>query len=203
MLLLIRTRTGVAVANPNNKATAIALVFIGVFFTGWNECIAITTITVALKDQNDIGAAGGVAGGIRMGISAILSAVYTTILNSRLEETIPTQMPPALVSAGLPASSVTDFITALTSGSATALASVEGITPGIIAAGEMAYKVASSDAYRTVFLSTIAINGIGIVLTFFVPNPDLEGAEMRDVTSPLHGSALKDVGKEKEMEDEV
>ena len=163
----------VAVATPYNKVTACVLVALGLFATGWNECLAIATITIALKDQQDIGSAGGVAGGLRMGISAVLSAVYSAILSSRLTETIPNQVPAALVGAGLPAASVTDFLTALTSGSATAMQTVRGISPSIINAGVAAYKEASSDAYRTVFLSTIAINGIGIILTFFVPNPDL------------------------------
>ena len=105
----------------------------------------------------DIGSAGGVAGGMRMGISAVLSAVYTAILSSRLTETIPNQVPAALIQAGLPASSVADFLTALTSGSAQAMEAIRGISPSIIAAGTAAYKEASSDAYRTVFLSTIAI----------------------------------------------
>lgn len=102
-------------------------------------------------------AAGGVAGGMRMGISAILSAVYTAILSSRLAETIPAQVPSALVQAGLPKSSVTGFLTAVTSGSAKAMEAVQGISPAIITAGTAAYKEASSSAYRTVFLSTIAI----------------------------------------------
>ncbi len=166
-----------------------------------NETLAIATITVTLKDQKDIGSAGGVAGGMRMGISAILSAVYTAILSTRLAETIPAQMPPALVNAGLPASSVADFITAFTSGSTTALKGVNGITGAIIAAGATAYKEASSDAYRTVFLSTIAINGLGIILTFFVPDPDLNTPAMSDVSAPLHGKGMGPSLEEKKLGD--
>lgn len=137
-----------------------------------------------------------------MGISAVLSAVYSAILSTRLSETIPNQVPSALVNAGLPASSVADFLTALTSGSATALEAVKGISPSIIAAGSAAYKVASSDGYRTVFLSTIAINGIGIILTFFVPNPDLDAPEMNNVSAPIHkAAAAVKSDKEKEIEE--
>ncbi len=144
------TGPGVAVATPYNKATASILVFLGLFATGWNETLAIATITVSLKNQQDIGSAGGVAGGMRMGISAILSAVYSAILSSRLAETIPRQVPAALVDAGLPKTSVEGFIAALTSG--VGMDSVKGVTSAIIAAGSAAYKEASSDAYRTVFL---------------------------------------------------
>lgn len=167
-----------------------------------NETLAIATITVSLKDQNEIGSAGGVAGGMRMGISAVLSAVYTTILSSRLSETIPAQMPPALVNAGLPPSSVAEFITAFTTGDTKALKAVKGVTSAVIAAGSVAYKEASSDAYRTVFLATIAINGIGIILTFFVPDPDLDAPEMTDVSAPLHGRGVVLPEKGKNLSDE-
>ncbi|KAK5169361.1 uncharacterized protein LTR77_005336 [Saxophila tyrrhenica] len=191
----------VAVTTPYNKATTSTLVALGLFATGWNEVLAIATITVALKDQKNIGSAGGVAGGIRMGISAILSAVYTAILGSRLAQTIPNQVPAALVEAGLPTGSVADWIAAYTSGSSTALGGVQGVSDAIIAAGTAAYKEASSDAYRTVFLSTIAINGIGVILTFFVPDPDLDSQEMRDVSAPLHGKGME-AAQEKTLSDD-
>ena len=53
-----------------------------------------------------------------------------------------------------------------------AFAGVEGVTSGIIAAGVRAYKVANADAYRTVYLSTIAFSAVAIALTFFAPNTE-------------------------------
>lgn len=195
---ILISRSGAAVTNPENRITTIFLVTIGIFFTGWNECLAIALITMAIKDQNTVGAAGGVAGGIRMGISAILSAMYSTILNSRLAQTVPNQVPPAVVGAGLPSSSVPDFLDGLTAGS---VAGVEGMTSSIIAAGTAAYKAASSDAYRTVFFSTIAVNGIGVILTFFVPDPNLEAPEMNAVAAPLNNAADGQAEKGKAMDE--
>lgn len=45
-----------------------------------------------------------------------------------------------------------------------------GITAKIIGAGAQAYKVAYSEAFKTVFLATIAFTGLGIILAVFVPN---------------------------------
>lgn len=94
------------------------------------------------------------------------------MLSNRLAQTIPEQVPPALVSAGLPASSVANFIAAITANSAAAWQAVEGLTPTIQAIGIKAYQQASSDAFKTVYLSTLAFSGVGIILCFFTPNVD-------------------------------
>ena len=43
-------------------------------------------------------------------------------------------------------------------------------------------------------------SGIGVILTFFVPSPDLDDPEMTNVAAPLHGAAPKS-DKEKEAEE--
>jgi hypothetical protein len=50
--------------------------------------------------------------------------------------------------------------------------------------GTRAYQEATSNAYNTVFLSTIAFSGVGIILSFFAPNVD--HLLSRDVTVTLH-----------------
>jgi hypothetical protein len=121
--------------------------------------------------------------------------VYTVILSNRLLQTVPSQVPPALLTAGLPSTSIPAFLTAISAGTATAFAAVDGLTPNIQAAGMKAYQNATSDAYNTVFLSTIAFSGVGIVLAFFAPNVDhlLSG----DVSVTLDGKGVSD-GLEKD-----
>ncbi|OIW22509.1 MFS general substrate transporter [Coniochaeta ligniaria NRRL 30616] len=161
-----------AVSQPDNFKTAAGLVFMGLFFTGWNETICIANSTICVKNQQEIGIAGGLAGSIRSAICGVIVAIYTTVLTNRLGQTIPAEVPPALVSAGLPSSSVVDFLTALTSGVTGAVDAVPGITDKIIAVGVAAYKQANADAYRTVYLSTLAFSGVAICLTYFAPNTD-------------------------------
>lgn len=98
-------------------------------------------------------------------------AIYVTIMTNRLGETIPAQVPPAVVDAGLPASSVPAFLQAFSLG-AEAFAAVPGITPQIIAIGTRAYQNASADAFRTVYLATIAFSGLSVILTWWAPNTD-------------------------------
>jgi hypothetical protein len=150
----------------------IALIYMGCFFIGWNETVCLANSTILVKDQKMIGCAGGVAGSMRAFICAILIAIYTTILTNRLTTTIPEQVPPAVIAAGLPADSVAKFLGAFSIGTPEAFAAVPGITPAILAVGTRAYKVANADAFRTVYLSTIAFSGLAVILTFFAPNVD-------------------------------
>ena len=132
---------------------------------------AITIVTLAAKDQFALGTASGVAGSIRFLISSIAATVYTVILSNRLTTTIASQVPPALLAAGLPSTSIPSFISAFALGP-TAFAAIPGVTPEIIAVGSSAYKQANADAYRTVFLSNIAFSGVAIVCSLLLPDVD-------------------------------
>jgi hypothetical protein len=187
---------GAAVSNPDNRSTAISLIFVGCFFIGWNETICLSNATILVHDQQEIGVAGGVAGSVRAAISAVCTAVYVAVMTNRLAETVPAQVPPAVINAGLPASSVADFLIALTSGSAATLNQIHGITPQIIAAGTRAYQEASADAYSTVYLSTIAFSAIAVVLTWFAPNTEeLMSGKVAATLGGEEGIPEKDVGE--------
>lgn len=179
-----------AVSQPDNFNTAAGLVFMGLFFTGWNETVCIANSTICVKNQQEIGIAGGLAGSIRSGICGVIVAIYTTILTNRLGQTIPAEVPPALVDAGLPPSSVGDFLTALTSGVTGAMQAVPGITDKIIAVGVAAYKQANADAYRTVYLSTLAFSGVAICLTYFAPNTNTYMTSQ--IAATLHREEVSD-----------
>jgi hypothetical protein len=69
--------------------------------------------------------------------------------------------------AGLPAISTAAFLAAYTNGTQAAFDAIPGITPDIIHIGSRAYKFATSDAFETVFLSTITFMGVGVILTAF------------------------------------
>jgi len=156
----------------------------GCFFVGWVENVCLSLTTIALNDQSEIGTGAGVAGSVRAAISAISSAVYSAVLSNRLSQTISSEVPSALINAGLPATSVADFIAAIAVGTPAAFGKVVGITDTITTVGLKAYKVANADAYRTVFLTTIAFSGLALVLSFFVPN--VEERMTNDVAATLH-----------------
>jgi hypothetical protein len=183
-----------AVSNPDNKATAIAFITLGCFWIGWNESICLSNATICVQDQREIGVAGGFAGSIRAFICAILVAVYTTTLTNRLTTTVSTEVPPVLLAAGLPSTSIIQFMTALSAGTADAFQQVPGITLSIITAGVRAYKVANSNAYKTVYLSTIAFSAIAVFLTWFAPNTEKYMSEK--VVATLHNEEVSDSEKQ-------
>jgi hypothetical protein len=109
---------------------------------------------------------------VRQVVSTIASTIYTTVLSNRLTTTISGEVPPKLIAAGLPASSVASFISAVGVGTPEAFSKVAGLTSEIQAIGVAAYKVANADAYRTVFLTTIAFSVLCILGAVGSPHVD-------------------------------
>lgn len=70
------------------------------------------------------------------------------------------------MSAGLPETSVADFITALTSDNETALGLVPGATSRIIGAGAGALKDTYATAFRNVWVSAVGFVGLAAIGTF-------------------------------------
>ena len=151
----------------------MAFLFIGTTFIGWNEALVLPICTIAIRDQEEIGTAAGIAGSSRSAISTVASTVYSIVLGARVKSTLTTQIPAAMVAAGLPASSIVDYMTAIAAGGTkTLLDAVPGLTPEILADGANAYRHAYADAYRTIFLVSIAFGGLGILVSFFIPDID-------------------------------
>lgn len=179
-----------ASCTPDTPTRAIVPMFLGSSFIGWLEVVSSTYSSLIVKDQRELGTAIGFAGSFRSTLSTICSTVYTVVLSNRLTENIGSMIPPAVENAGLPASSVAAFITALSSGDTTALQAVPGISPAIIAAGTNAYQLASAASYRTVFLSTIAFSGIGIIFSIFLPN--IDHLLTSEVSTTLHSGKAEE-----------
>lgn len=167
-----------------SQGRAIALVIVSLFCIGWNECICFTLTTILIQDQRDIGAATGVSGSTRSIISTIASTVYQVVLRARLKKTVPALVAPAVLKAGLPASSLGSYFGALSVGTTEAFSMVPGITPQIQAAGSYADRVANVSAFKTVFFVSIAFSGTAILLSLFIPN--VESLMTGEVSATLH-----------------
>ncbi|CAK7207443.1 hypothetical protein SEUCBS139899_010253 [Sporothrix eucalyptigena] len=158
-----------AAAGPDDKSMATAIIIVASFFIGWNESVTLGLSGIELLDQREIGTAIGAASSMRSTISCIASAVYLSVLSNRLAARIPAVVTPAVESAGLPASSVPAYLSGFSTGSFTG---IPGLTDQIQAVGETAYRLANSQAYSTVFLTTLAFTGLAILLSFLAPNVD-------------------------------
>ncbi|CAK7221714.1 hypothetical protein SEUCBS140593_004659 [Sporothrix eucalyptigena] len=180
-----------ASCTPNTPTRAIVLMFLGSMFIGWLEVVSSTYSSLLVKDQRELGTAIGFAGSFRSTLSTICSTVYTVILSNRLTVNIASMIPPAVIDAGLPSSSVAGFITTLTGGNTTSLDLVPGVSPSIIAAGSKAYQLASAASYRTVFYSTIAFSAVGIIFSIFLPN--IDHLLTSQVSTTLHSGKADEV----------
>lgn len=158
-----------AAVDLDNKALTCGLLFTGAFAMGVVESVSITTSTFPLRSQEEIGQGGGLSGSIRNFTSAIAIAVYVSTLNNRLATTIPANLGP-LVSQGLPRDSLTSLAAAVTgTGSFDA---VQGLTPALKTAAQVAYRMAFKQAASTVFLVVLAFSGPAIILACFTQNND-------------------------------
>ena len=111
---------------------------------------AIATTSFPLRTQEEIGTAGGLSGAIRSFVSVLATAIYSTVLVNRQNTTIPDYVPPAAIHAGLPKSSVPALIKGLTGDGPLTKSAIPGLTPAITAAATNAFRVANSEAYKTV-----------------------------------------------------
>lgn len=115
-----------------------------------------------------------------------LATIYVTILSNRVKHTLPENVTPAALNAGLPSSDLTQLFTAIGEGTPAALEAVPDITPGIIAAVADALKTAYSQAFRTVFLTSIAFGGLAVIAACFSKDID-ERLNNNEVAKRLRG----------------
>jgi len=172
--------------NPNRKSLMMGFVFISQMGFGWAQMLSITfiqvisllfhsslTIRMHSKEsaltilqfgvpQVELGISGGLAGVSRFAGGAIAISVYSTILANVQKTWSARLIPPAVEAAGLPASSVTAFIEALSLGSA-ALEKVPGITTQIIEAGAAAFQQTYVHALRVTALSSLSFGILAII----------------------------------------
>ncbi|KAK2053642.1 MFS general substrate transporter [Colletotrichum caudatum] len=171
-----------ACVNTHNRDTVVALLIVGGFALGWVDALCLASLSVTLEKQSLIGTGVGIATSLRTFISTCSAAIFTTVLNNRLATTVPQLVPPAVTEAGLPAASVPEFVRLL-SVDQSLLTSVPGTNSTIIEIGIEMFKVANARAYSTVFLTTIAFSGLGVIVSLMTP--EIESKLHKKVTCKL------------------
>lgn len=103
-----------------------------------------------------IGTVASLTLSIRAVGGAIGNSVYFNVLDKQIAKAIPIEFPPRLVAAGLPITSIAEFIPAYLSGNATLIGSVPGVTAEVIQAAAISMRWVYSDALKQVFLVSVA-----------------------------------------------
>ena len=163
---------GAVAHDPFDMTLTCVLLGFGSFALGVMEGVALTATTYPLRTQQEIGSAGGVTGTIRLFVSTIATAVYNTVVRNRLSSTVPANVGPAATRAGLPESSLAALIVALRAGKPLDSSTIPGLNDAVEAAARLAYRVATAQAYRTLFLVCIAFTAPGNILCWFTADKD-------------------------------
>jgi hypothetical protein len=108
----------------------------------------------------------------RTAMGCVFATVFVAILRNKIPQELAAIVPPAVIKAGLPASSIPDLLEAITAGTSAALAKVPGINPHIEAALAPALSTAYAAAYAYVYYAAVAIGLVGLIACCFVKDYD-------------------------------
>jgi len=139
---------------------------------GYVADIALGNAIITITDQREIGAAGGAAASVRTAVAGTCQAVYNAVLANRRAKTVPAAVIPAVLRAGLPQSSTAPILSALQLGTPKAWSAVQGLTPEIRSVAVSAYQSGLGQAFKTVWLASLAFTGLGVCLSLLAPNTD-------------------------------
>ncbi|OBU00219.2 hypothetical protein VE01_01673 [Pseudogymnoascus verrucosus] len=181
-LLMTAGIVGLATVEPSHSTNAV--IFSGLAGVGFGAPLILIISGVQLSTPHHlIATATAVTTSFRAVAATVFTAIYAAALSNRLASYIPSYIAAAARSAGLPTSSITEFVGALASGNATGVAHVPGVNPLIVAAGTAALKQASADGIRVVFIIAAPFGAVACITCFFIG--DLRKVMNYHVDAPL------------------
>ncbi|KAI1615921.1 siderophore iron transporter [Exophiala viscosa] len=162
--------TGALAGVTTDQNGASALATLSAIMIGAMESMAITLVTIVISDQSELGTGVGAFGSLRAMSGVVATTIFSAILTNKVTGYTDTIVVPDLLKAGLPASSVVLFLTALEAGDSSTLASVPGVNKTIISVGAAALKLSYSKAFIIVYLVSIACGVLSVIAAWFTPN---------------------------------
>ncbi|KAN0112347.1 putative siderophore iron transporter [Hyaloscypha variabilis] len=166
-LLLTAGIVGLATIEPSQSTNAV--IFSGLAGLGFGAPLVLIIAGVQLSTPHHlIATATAVTTSFRAIAATVFTAIYAAALSTRLASYIPSYVAAGALSAGLPKSSLMEFVEALASDNTTAVAHVPGVNPVIIAAGIAALKQALADGIRVVFIIAAPFGAVACIACFFI-----------------------------------
>lgn len=162
----------------------------GNFILGAADGVALPMTTFPIRSQEEIGTAGGLSGSIRLTGTSIAVAMYSSILNNRLAVTVPNNVGPVALQEGVSESAIPALIDALNRGERLFNGRVDGLTAQSIPVIQYAFRLGSSQAYGTTFLSTVGFGALSVILVFFIGGVDKSDPNF--VAGQIHSAAKND-----------
>jgi hypothetical protein len=158
-----------AAVNPDREALAIVL---GTFCGLGVGAVLVPAATVAVTVTPDTSIATCVALSltIRAVGGSIGYAIYYNVFINKMKTNVPAWIAKYAVGAGLPLSSVPDFLIAYTSGAVAELPKIPGVTEKVIGAAVIGNRWATSESLKYVWLTSIAFGCCAIIACCFIGN---------------------------------
>ncbi|UNI23002.1 hypothetical protein JDV02_008844 [Purpureocillium takamizusanense] len=173
LVILTGGMVGFATIQPGDSVRAC--VFAGMSGMAFGGPLILITAGIQLSTPHSLIATGtALAITSRACAATIFTAVYSSAVSNRLQPNIVSYVSKAAISAGLPATSVEAFVTAIAGKDEAALMKVPSVTPAIIAAGVAALKQAFADSIRIVFIIAAPFGAFACVLCFFLDDQSKE-----------------------------
>lgn len=166
-LLLTAGMIGLATIQPDDSTSAV--VFNGLAGLGFGGPLVLIVAGVHLSTPHHlIATATAVTTSARAVAATVFTASYSAAFNNRLAVYLPQYISQAALGAGLPASSVPGFVSALSGTGQATLGSIPGITPAVTAVGTRALRQAYADGLRVVFIIGAPFGALACVMCFFL-----------------------------------
>ncbi|KAJ5643139.1 uncharacterized protein N7484_005646 [Penicillium longicatenatum] len=166
-LILTAGVVGLASIQPGDDINSLAFAALAGLGFGAPLILIIAGVQLAVP-HHLIATATAATTSSRAVAAAVFTAIASAAMTSRLDEYIPTYTAKAALEAGLPKSSLAEFIKALTSADTAAIQKVAGVNSGIIEAGAMALKQAYADGIRVVFIIAAPFGVVAIIACIFL-----------------------------------
>jgi hypothetical protein len=116
-----------------------------------------------------IGTVVSLALAIRVIGGSIGYSIYFNIFSNKLTASLPTTIAEYAASAGLPATSLTDFVTTFLT-NPTAIMGIDGVTAQVIAAATRGSRIAYSEAFYWVWITSIAFGAVSVLACLALPS---------------------------------
>lgn len=166
-LILTAGIVGFATIQPQDSTRTI--VFSGLSGIGFGAPLILIITGVQLSTPHHlIATATAVTTSARSVSATVFTAIYTAALNTSLQRQLPNDISKAAIKAGLPLGSAEAFALALSGGNATALSTIPGVTPAIIAAGISGLKQGFANSIRVVYIIAAPFGALACVACFFI-----------------------------------
>lgn len=168
-LLFTAGLAGLATVQPGESTNAI--VFSGLAGLGFGGPLILVIAGVQLATPAHLMAtATGVTTSARAVGASVATAIYAAALVSRMAATIGPGVSSAALEAGLPASSLAEFVPTLlaANGDNEAFSEITGATPAVIEAASEALLEAYADSIRIVYIIAAAFGVLCCIISLFL-----------------------------------